>query len=137
MNVERQHHIIIVLWSDLIHITLWRNDGFIHSFHNFSKCNAFSENLIRTKFILHKIFYQMSMLSSSKTSWIFFALHSKTTFLGFQLIIIIITCDKLMTFPQISAQFFMIFSNTFNFRRGWVGEVGVVMFCFGVTNPQC
>ncbi len=41
------------------------------------KSNAFSENLIRTKFILYKIFFRMSTLSSSKTSWMFFNLHSK------------------------------------------------------------
>ncbi len=67
-----------------MHIALWRNDGFLHSFHDFSKSKAFSENLIRTKFILHKTFFQMSMLPSSKTSWLFFNLHSKVTLLGFQ-----------------------------------------------------
>ncbi len=44
---------------DLIHITLWRNDGFLHSFCNFSKSNTFSKNFIRTKFILHKIFFHV------------------------------------------------------------------------------
>ncbi len=44
-------------WSDLIQVTLWRNDGFLHSFCNFSKSNAFGENFIRTKFILHKNFF--------------------------------------------------------------------------------
>ncbi len=56
-NVERQCRICIELWSDLIHVALWRNDGFLHSFHDFSKNNAFSENLIRTKFILQLIFF--------------------------------------------------------------------------------
>ncbi len=46
MNVERQCGIFVEPWSDSIHIALWRNDGFLHSFHNFSKNNAFSENLI-------------------------------------------------------------------------------------------
>ncbi len=54
--------------SDLIHVTLWRNDGIMHSFFNFSKSNAFGENFIRTKFFLHKIFFWMSILSSRKTS---------------------------------------------------------------------
>ncbi len=54
---------------------LWRNDGFIHSFCNFSKSNAFNKNLIRTKFILHKIFFRMRILSSSKTSWMLINLH--------------------------------------------------------------
>ncbi len=118
-------------WSDLIHITLWRNDGFLHSFHNFLKSNAFGENLIRTKFILHKIFFQVSILSSNKILWMLFNLHSKMTLLVFQFIII--THDKLMTVFTISAQFFMIFSDfvernkdyssIFDFRRKWVGEI--------------
>ncbi len=45
-------------WSDLIHVTLWRNDGFLHLFFNFSKSNAFGENFIRTKFILIKFFFK-------------------------------------------------------------------------------
>ncbi len=53
---------------------LYVNDGFLHSFYDFSRSNAFSENLI-TKFILYKIFFRMSIFSSSKTSWIFFNLH--------------------------------------------------------------
>ncbi len=61
-------------WSDLIHVTLWRNYEFLHSFGNFSKSNAIGENFIRTKFILHKIFLQMSILSSRKTLWMFFNL---------------------------------------------------------------
>ncbi len=54
-------------WSDLIHVTLWRNYGFLHSFCNFSKSYVFGENFVRTKFILHKIFFWMSVLSSRKT----------------------------------------------------------------------
>ncbi len=43
------------LWSDLIHVTLSRNYRLLHSFRDyFSKSNAFSKNLIRTKFILIK-----------------------------------------------------------------------------------
>ncbi len=57
MNVERQHRIFVEPWSDSIHITLRRSDGILHSFHDLSKSNAFSENLIKTKFILHKIFF--------------------------------------------------------------------------------
>ncbi len=45
-------------WSDLIHITLWRNDGFLHLFYNFSKNNAFGKNLIRMKFIVHEISFK-------------------------------------------------------------------------------
>ncbi len=75
-------------WSDLIHATLWKNDGIFHSFCNFSKSNAFGKNFIRTKLILHKIFFRMSILSSRKTSCIFFNLHSKTTCLDFQVTII-------------------------------------------------
>ncbi len=45
---------------------------FLHSFRNFSKSNAFGENLIRTKFISRKIFFRMSILPSSKTVWLFF-----------------------------------------------------------------
>ncbi len=36
-------------WSDLIHVTLWRNNGFLQLFCNFSKSDAFDENFIRTK----------------------------------------------------------------------------------------
>ncbi len=61
MNVERQHRIFIEPWSDSIHVALWRNDRFLHSFHDFSKSNAFRENLIRMKFILHKIIFQMNI----------------------------------------------------------------------------
>ncbi len=70
-------------------VVLRRDDGFLHSLRDFCKSNAFSENLIRTKFILHKIFFQMSILPSSITSGMFFNLHSKMTLLDFQLIIII------------------------------------------------
>ncbi len=55
-------------------VTLRRNDGFLHSFYNFLKSNAFGENFIRTKFILHKIFFQMSILLSRKTLRMFFNL---------------------------------------------------------------
>ncbi len=53
---------------DLIHVALWRNDGFLHSFCNFWKSNAFGENFIRTKFILYEIFFWMSILLRRKTS---------------------------------------------------------------------
>ncbi len=56
------------MWSDLIHATLGRNDGFLYSFCNFSKSNTCGENFIRTKFILHKLFFWMRILSSRKTS---------------------------------------------------------------------
>ncbi len=64
-------------WSNLIHVTLWENDGRLHPFHNFSRSNAFSNNLIKMKFILPKIFFQTSMLLNNKTSWMFFNLHWK------------------------------------------------------------
>ncbi len=64
-------------WSNLIHVTLGRNYGFLHPFCNSSKGNAFDENFVRTKFILHKIFFLMSILSSRKTSQMFFNLHRK------------------------------------------------------------
>ncbi len=48
------------VWSDLIHVTLWRNDGSSHSFSNFSRSTAFGENFIGTKFIFHKIFFRLS-----------------------------------------------------------------------------
>ncbi len=60
-------------WSNLIHVTLQRNDEFLHIFYNFSKSNAFGKNF-RTKFILHKIFFRMSILSSRKTLRMFFNL---------------------------------------------------------------
>ncbi len=47
----------------------------------FLKKYAFGKNFIRTKFILHKIFSQMSILSSKETSYMFFNLHSKMTLL--------------------------------------------------------
>ncbi len=47
MNVGRQRRIFIELWSDSIHVALWRNDGFLHSFHDFSKSNELRENFIR------------------------------------------------------------------------------------------
>ncbi len=61
-------------WSDLIRVTLWRNNGFLLSFCNFSKSNAFGENFIGIKFIMHKILRQMSILSSRKTLRMFFNL---------------------------------------------------------------
>ncbi len=64
-------------WSDIIRVTLWRNNVFLHSFRNFSKSNVFSKHLIRTKFILYKIFFRVSILSSNKTSWMFFNLRLK------------------------------------------------------------
>ncbi len=72
------------------------------SFYDFSKSNAFNENLIRMKFILHKISLQMSILSSSKTSWMFFNLHSKMTLLDFQLIIIITVTIQVAVFNRFS-----------------------------------
>ncbi len=66
------------LWSDSTHVILWRNDGYLHSFCNFSRSNAFSENFIRMKFILHKIFFQMSILSSRATSQMSFSLWWKS-----------------------------------------------------------
>ncbi len=74
MNIERQRRIFVEPWSDSIHTTLSRNNKVLHSFHDFSKSNAFSENLIR-KVILYTIFFRMNTLSSSKTSWIFLNLH--------------------------------------------------------------
>ncbi len=53
---------------------LRRNDGFLHSFCNLAKNNTFDENFIKTKFILCKIFFQMSIFWSRKTSWMFFNL---------------------------------------------------------------
>ncbi len=85
MNVERQCRIFVEPWSDSMHTALWRNDGFLHLFHDLSKSNAFSENSKRMKFILHKIFFRISILSSSKTLWMFFNSHSKMTRLNFQL----------------------------------------------------
>ncbi len=58
MNVEWQRCIFVKLWSDSIHTALWRNNVFLHSFYDFSKNNAFCENLIRKKLILHRIFFQ-------------------------------------------------------------------------------
>ncbi len=78
-DVERQRFIFVEPLSDSIHIALWRNYGFLHLFHDFSKNYAFSENLIKTNFILHKIFFQMSILSNGKTLWMFFNLNLKMT----------------------------------------------------------
>ncbi len=47
---------------------------FLHSFCNFPKSNAFGEDFIRTKFILRKIFFQMSILSNRRTLRMFFNL---------------------------------------------------------------
>ncbi len=74
-NVKRQCRIFVKPWSDSIHIALWRNDGFLHSFHDFSKSNALSKNLIRMEFIPHNIFFRMSILSMRKILWMFFNLH--------------------------------------------------------------
>ncbi len=65
MNVERQHRIFIKTWSDSIHIALWRNDGFLQSFYDFSKSNAFSENLIRMEFISDVILVRLNDLLHS------------------------------------------------------------------------
>ncbi len=51
------------------HMEKWQIFTFIPWF---LKKNAFSENLIRTKFILYKIFFRMILLSSSRISWMFF-----------------------------------------------------------------
>ncbi len=146
MNVERQHYIFIVLWSDSIHIALWRNDVFLLSFRNFSKSNAFSKNLIRTKFIFHKIFFPMRILSSSKMSGMFFNLHLKMTILGFYLIIII-THAKLMTFPHFLHKFswflaifwneIMIILTLSTSEGGEWGKWGGHVFRFWVTNRRC
>ncbi len=61
------------VWSYLICVISRRNE-FLHSFCNFSKNNPFDKNFIRTKFILHEIFFRMSILSSRETSWMFFNL---------------------------------------------------------------
>ncbi len=88
MNKERQHRIFVEPWSDSIDIALWRNDGFLHLFHVFSKSNAFCKNLKRAKFILKKFlsndytFEQQNVVDVLQ-----FAL--KLTLLDFQLIIII------------------------------------------------
>ncbi len=63
--------------SGIIHVTLRRNDGFSHSFHNFSRSNAFGENFIITRFIFHKIFFRISILLSWKTSRMFSNLYWK------------------------------------------------------------
>ncbi len=65
MNGERQRYIFVEP-----HIALWRNYGFLHSFNDFSKNSAFSESLIRTKFILHKIFFRMNIGSSTEIATI-------------------------------------------------------------------
>ncbi len=71
MNVERQRCIFFELWSDSIHIALWRTDGFLHSFHDFSKTNAFSENLIRMTF--WRIFwYNCYFQQHWALKWIYF-----------------------------------------------------------------
>ncbi len=75
MNVEKQHRIFVEPWYDSIHTALWRNNRFWHLFHDFLRSNALSENLIRKKSILHTIFFQMTIHSSSKTPWMFFNLH--------------------------------------------------------------
>ncbi len=66
VNVERQHCIFIEPWSNSIHIALWRNDGFLHSFRDFSKSNASNENLIRMKFILHKFSFKWVYFRAAK-----------------------------------------------------------------------
>ncbi len=63
-------------WSDLIHVSLW-NHGFLHSFCNSSKNNALGENFMKTKFILHKVFFQTSILLSRKTLWMLLNLCRK------------------------------------------------------------
>ncbi len=76
---------------------------FLQSFLNFSKSNAFGEHLIKMQFILHKIFFRMSILLSSKILWMFFNLCLKMTLLRFQFIIV--THDKLMTVRQFLRNF--------------------------------
>ncbi len=47
------------MWSDLIHVTLWRNDRFFHSFCNFSKSNEikckFDKNEVYSSIYVEKI----------------------------------------------------------------------------------
>ncbi len=88
MNVERLRRIFIEPWPDSIQIALWKHRGFLHSFHDFSKSNAFSENLTRMKFILHKIFFHMSILQAAKPCGCS-SIYIKKLLLDFQLIIII------------------------------------------------
>ncbi len=102
MDVEKERLIFIEPWSDSVCLLMekWRIFTFIPWF--LSKGNAFNENFIRTKFILRKIFFRMSILSSSKTLWMFFNLHFKMTLLDFQLIIIITVSIQVAVLNQFS-----------------------------------
>ncbi len=59
MNMKLDNCVCVVQPNTIL---LWRNYGFLHSFCNFSKSNAFGENFMITEFILHKIFFRMSTL---------------------------------------------------------------------------
>ncbi len=120
-----QRCIFVEPWSDSIHIALWRNDGFLHSIHYFSKSNAFSENLMRMKFILHKIFFRMSILSSSKTSRMFL------TLLDFQLIIIIIVTIQRLQFWTDFHEIYMVGA-----VHTWMNPILIEPLLWGTMCPK-
>ncbi len=59
MNVESQRRIFVEPWSESIHIALWRNHGLLHSFHDFSKSNAFwqKQSLFSIKFSFEWVYF--------------------------------------------------------------------------------
>ncbi len=67
MNVERQRCIFVELWYDSMLIILWRNNGFLHVFHDFWKSNAFSKNFVRTKLFSIKFSSEWVYFRARKT----------------------------------------------------------------------
>ncbi len=64
-------------WSDLIHVTLWRMMDFgIYSVIS-QKVIHLLQNFVRTKCILRKIFFRISILWSHKTLWMLYNLRWK------------------------------------------------------------
>ncbi len=71
MNVKLGNHTCMVRPNMCNLMEKW---WIFASFSNFSKSKAFVENFIRTKFILHKKCFLMSIFSSRKISLMFFNL---------------------------------------------------------------
>ncbi len=94
---------------------------YIHS----SKGNLFIKNLIRMKFILHKIIFRMGILSSSKTSYMSFNLHSKMTLFVFQLIIIVTVTIQVAILSRFSWN-----------SHGWWGSIQMKPLVFGNNQPN-
>ncbi len=61
-------------WSDLIYVTLWRNDGFSHSFYNFSKVMHLAKILLEQSLFAIKFSFEWVYFQTKKPRCMFFNL---------------------------------------------------------------